>query len=188
MITLCEQVHDFTDKKSISFAESTLTSKTVYLKCITIDCYMDTYHQIITHIHAWQYTTQMWQLPGMKCVCVSNSVYKYSFLLQIHTQSLISVLKSTAGSIPDDTYKALLLSVGAMNLDTWAPPTVAISMKAESTPEGLPPQYFLDGSGHNWYRCVLDWLWCFQSLLNQKLLLDLVSPYHCTDISLSAIY
>lgn len=151
-------------------------------------CYMHTYHQVITHNHTWQYTSHIWQLPGLKYVCISNSVHKY-FSVQIHTQSVISVLKNIAGSTPADTYKELLLSVDAvMNLDTWALPAVAISVKTGGPPEGLPPQYFLDESGYHWYRCVLDWLWCLRNLLNQKLLLDLVSSYHCTNVCLSALY
>lgn len=81
---------------------------------------------------------------------MSNSVYKYSFSVQIHAQSVISFLKNTVGSSPDDTYKALSLSVDAVvSLDTRAPPTMAISVKTGGPPEGLPPQYLLDERGHH---------------------------------------
>lgn len=33
-------------------------------------CYIHTYHQVITHIHTWQYTSQICQLSGMKHLIV----------------------------------------------------------------------------------------------------------------------
>lgn len=56
----------------------------------------------------------------------------------------MSVQKNTVGNCSDDAYKTVLLSVDAvMSLDTWAPPTMAISVKTGGPP-GLPPQCFLD--------------------------------------------
>lgn len=72
------------------------------------------------------------------------------FLVQVHTQFVISVLKNTAERTPDDTYKAVLLPVdAAMNLDTWVPPIVANSVKTGGPPEGLPPRHLPDESGHH---------------------------------------
>lgn len=72
------------------------------------------------------------------------------FLVQVHTQSVISVLKNTVERTPDDTYKAVLLPVDAVtNLDTWVPPIVANSVKTRGPPEGLPPRHLHGESGHH---------------------------------------
>lgn len=83
------------------------------------------------------------------CVCISNSVYKSSFSVQICTQSVISVLKHTLKSSPD-ACKVVLLPVDVvLKLNTSVPPAVAPAVWTGGPSEGLPTVHLPDGSGHH---------------------------------------
>jgi len=88
------------------------------------------------------------------CVCISNSMYKSCFSVQICTQSVISVLKHTPKSTPG-IRRVVSCSVDTvLKLYIWVPSTVAPAVWTGGPPEGLPPLHLLDGSG----LAVVEWI------------------------------